>query len=69
MVGRRMRMIREELGLTYVQASKAIGYNSRYWYHVETGRVKPSEEFIRRLCRTFGAPKSFWTTDYQRVYC
>ncbi|MCL2556013.1 MAG: helix-turn-helix transcriptional regulator [Firmicutes bacterium] len=55
----RIRELREEKGWTQMQLAKEIGVNRRSISEYERGRVEPSIQTIKALCKLFEC-----TSDY-----
>ncbi len=52
-VGLRVKQIRQKKGLTQDDFAMAIGYSKRQVYCAESGKVKPSNDFIRKVSSCF----------------
>lgn len=53
-IGRRIREVRRELGLSQEELAEKIGLNRSYLSLVENGRSSPTFEFIERVSRGLG---------------
>jgi len=54
-LGRELRRLRKEAGLTQAGLAERLGYVREYVTLAESDRELPSEEFIKRCARFFGA--------------
>ena len=52
-VGLRLKQIRKQEGLTQQKFADAIGYSKRQVYCVETNKVTPSNDFLRKIATCF----------------
>ena len=52
-IGKRIKEIRKEAGQTQEEFGKKIGYSKRQVYCVESGKVNPSRQYLRKIATTF----------------
>ena len=52
-VGNRLKTIRKGMGLTQVQFAEKIGYTQSQVQGAETGKIRPSNEYLECVCREF----------------
>ncbi len=52
-VGLRIKQFRKQKGLTQQEFADAIGYSKRQVYCVETNKVTPSNDFLRKIATCF----------------
>ena len=48
-----MKQLRKDMKLTQEQFAAATGYTNIQIHLVESGKVNPSDKFLRRVCETF----------------
>jgi transcriptional regulator with XRE-family HTH domain len=58
--GKRLRQIRESVGLKQVQLARALDVDSKHVSRLERGKVNPSFEIIFRIARTLKASPSLF---------
>ena len=52
-IGIRVKQLRKDMKLTQEQFAAATGYTNIQIHLVESGKVNPSDKFLRRVCETF----------------
>jgi transcriptional regulator with XRE-family HTH domain len=55
-LGETLRDLRNEKGLTQVQACKKLKISQTYLSQVEGGKKEPSPEMIRKFCKFYDVP-------------
>jgi DNA-binding XRE family transcriptional regulator len=58
-ISERIKFLREELGVTQEDVSKALGYTRQAIVHYEQGKTVPNADKIKSLCKYFKV-----TSDY-----
>lgn len=56
--GKRIKKIREKLGLTQAQVAKKAGININYFAVIERGEVNPSLEKLEKIAKALGVKSS-----------
>ncbi len=54
----RMKELREQRGMTKDEFAKVLGYSRQLIYLLESGKAKPTMEFIGKFAYVFGAEKT-----------
>ena len=58
-IGLRIKQIRKQEKLTQEEFASAIGYSKKQIYYVETNKVTPSNNFLRKIATTFSVNYSW----------
>lgn len=58
-IGQKLKLFREEAGLTQVEASEHLGVTNTTISNWETGRKLPSTQNLDRICHVYRIPTSY----------
>lgn len=61
-VGNRIREIRRDEGLTQKQFAATTGYTNIQIHLVESGKVKASDKFLKKICEVYGVSQEWMLT-------
>ena len=67
-IGIRVKQLRKEMKLTQEQFAAATGYTNTQIHLVESGKVNPSDKFLRRVCETFDVSFEWLMTGTGEMY-
>lgn len=67
-IGIRIKQLRKNMNLTQDQFADATGYTNIQIHLVESGKVNPSDKFLRRVCETFDVSFEWLMTGTGEMY-
>ena len=67
-IGIRVKQLRKDMKLTQEQFAAATGYTNTQIHLVESGKVNPSDKFLRRVCETFDVSFEWLMTGTGEMY-
>ena len=61
-IGIRVKQLRKEMKLTQEQFAAATGYTNTQNHLVESGKVKPSDKFLQKICEVYEVSQEWLLT-------